>query len=31
LPLLSVNRLRRDEASHGTSDVDQQSELQEES
>jgi hypothetical protein len=31
LPLLSVNRLLREEASHGTSDVDQQSESQEES
>jgi hypothetical protein len=31
LPLLAVNRLQREEASHGTSDVDQQSESQEES
>jgi hypothetical protein len=31
LPLLSVNRLRREEASHGNGNVDQQSESQEES
>jgi hypothetical protein len=31
LPLLSVNRVQREEASEGTSDLDHQSELQEES